>query len=101
MAEAREARNAVALERQSRVLQTLANAACSRDPRSPGWNFDWYLAHAAEAIDPARLRALLDEGQKARDRGDQAELRRINRQLDLLFPGTAEERARSFDSGVR
>jgi molecular chaperone DnaK len=101
VAEARAARNAVALERQSRVLQTLANAAFSRDPRSPGWNFDWYLTHAAEATDPARLRALLDEGQKAGDRGDPAELRRINGQMDLLFPGTAEERARSFGSGVR
>jgi molecular chaperone DnaK len=101
LAEARKSRDAVALERQVRVLETLASSAYSRDPRAEGWNFDWYLRHAADATDPVRVRTLLDEGRRARDGGNSMELRRINRLLDDLFPGTSEERARSFGSGVR
>jgi hypothetical protein len=99
--EARRVRDATAMDRQRKVLKTLANAAYARDPRAVFWDFDWYLEHPVDAIDPVRAQTLLDQGRKARDRGDQAELRRINRLLDDLFPGTAEERARSYGSGVR
>ena len=99
--EARRARDATAMDRQRKVLRTLANAAISRDPRSVFWELDWYLGHLADAIDPARAQTLLEQGRKARDRGDQGELRRINRLLEDLFPGTAEQRARSYGSGVR
>jgi molecular chaperone DnaK len=101
LSQAREAGDTTAMDRQRKVLQTLADAAYSRDPRSVFWSFDWYLGRPAEAIDPVRAQGLLDEGRRARDRGDQAELKRINRLLSDLFPGTAEERARSHGSGVR
>jgi molecular chaperone DnaK len=99
--EARQARDLRALDRQLRVLRTLANTAYARDPRSVFWHFDWLQGQAAEATDPVRFQTLLDEGRRARDRGDEAALKRISRQLDDLFPGTAEERALSFGSGVR
>ena len=100
--EARRVRDATAMDRQRKVLRTLASAAVSRDPRAVFWEFDWYLERQApDATDPARAQTLLDQGRKAYDRGDATELRRINQLLDDLFPGTAEQRARSYGSGVR
>ena len=32
---------------------------------------------------------------------DERALRQLNRKLDLLFPGTLEERRRSYGSGIR
>jgi hypothetical protein len=88
------------MDRQVRVLRTLASTAYARDPRAVFWDFDWYQGQVSEATDPVRFRTLIDEGLRARDRGDEAALKRVNRQLRDLFPGTAEERALSFGSGV-
>jgi hypothetical protein len=43
----------------------------------------------------------LEEGRKAVEAKDSAALRAIIRKLDDLFPGDAEDRRRSFGSGVR
>jgi molecular chaperone DnaK len=99
--EARQGRDPRAMDRQVRVLRTLANSAYARDPRSASWDFDWYQGQMTEATDPVRFQALIDEGRRALAKGDEGALRRINRQLFELFPGTAEERALSFGSGVR
>jgi len=100
-AEARQHRDAAALDRQIRVLSSLRHAAFSRDPSSVFQVFDWYLGHAGEATDPRQAQALFEKGRKAADRGDETALREINRRLDDLFPGSAEDRQRSFGSGVR
>ena len=100
-AEARKHRDAAALDRQIRVLSSLRHAAFSRDPGSVFRVFDWYLGHAGEATDPRQAQTLFEKGRKAADRGDETALREINRRLDDLFPGSAEDRQRSFGSGVR
>jgi molecular chaperone DnaK len=99
-AEALQHRDAAALDRQMRVLRSLRHAAFSRDPSSVFQVFEWYLGHAGEATDPRRAQTLFEKGRKAADRGDEKALREINRQLDDLFPGSAEARQRSFGSGV-
>lgn len=100
-AEARRTKNAAELDRQAGVLRTLGTAAYSRDPRSATYNFEWYEENVANATDPHLVQSLLEKGRTALRKGDDQELRRINRQLSDLFPGTAEERRRSFGSGVR
>ncbi len=99
--EARQHKDAAALDRQIRVLRSLRTSAFSRDPTSIYRVFDWYLGHAGEATDPRRAQELFAKGRKAVDQGDEAGLREINRRLDELFPGSAEDRQRSFGSGVR
>ena len=42
-----------------------------------------------------------EQGRKIAKKGDPEALRPINRQLGDLFPGSPEERRRSFGSGVR
>ncbi len=99
-AEALQQRDAAALDRQIRVLSSLRNAAFSRDPSSVFQVFDWYLGHAGEATDLRQAQALFEKGRKAAERGDEKALREINRRLNDLFPGSAEDRQRSFGSGV-
>lgn len=99
-AEARRTKNAAELDRQVGVLRTLGTAAYSRDPRSATYNFEWYEEKVAEATDPRLAQSLLEKGRTALRKGDDQELRRINRQLSDLFPASAEERRRSFGSGV-
>ena len=82
-------------------LQTNANAAWARDPRSPGWSLDYFTSHIADATDARRAQALLDKGRKALARGDTAGVRAPVAELEDLFPGTPEERQRSIGSGVR
>lgn len=101
VAEARRTKNAAELERQVRVLRALGNAAYHRDPMSATYDFDHFQARVADATDPRLAQSLLEQGRAALKSGDEQALRRINRQLYDLFPGTAEERQRSFGSGVR
>lgn len=101
LAEARRTKNAAELDRQAGVLRTLGHAAYSRDPRSATYNFEWYEENVASATDPRLAQSLLEKGRTALRKEDDQELRRINRQLSDLFPGTPEERRRSFGSGVR
>lgn len=98
---ARQARDAGELDRQLEVLRSLGNAAFTRAPEAPQRLLDWYAAHLSEAIDLRRASELVERGRAAQRRHDVAELRVLNRQLDELFPGTARERALSFDSGIK
>jgi molecular chaperone DnaK len=99
--EARQRRNGPELDRQISVLSSLANAACARDPRWPAWSLDHFAAHLAEATDARRAQSLLDKGRKALARDDTAGVRAAVAELEDLFPGTPEERRRSFGSGLR
>ncbi|HBL27519.1 MAG TPA: Hsp70 family protein [Acidobacteria bacterium] len=100
-AEARKQRDAAALDRQMRVLRSLRHAAFSRDPSSALLELEWFEGHAGEAIDPRQAQVLIEEGRRAAKRGDEKALRDVNRRLNDLFPGSAEDRRRSFGSGVR
>lgn len=99
-AEARRTKNAAELERQVRVMRTLGHAAYLRDPMSTTYDFEWLETHVADATDPRLAQSLLEQGRAALKSGDEQALRLINRQLFDLLPGTAEERRRSFGSGV-
>ncbi|HEX3553066.1 MAG TPA: Hsp70 family protein [Thermoanaerobaculia bacterium] len=101
VAEARQSRDAAALDRQVRVLRSLSHAAFVRDPKSVFRVFDWYQGRAAEATDPRQAQALVEQGRRLAKKGDAEGLRQVNRQLGELFPGTADDRRRSFGSGVR
>jgi molecular chaperone DnaK len=97
---ARERRDAEELERQLATVSALSEAAYSRDPEAPAWNFEWYEAHLTEAIDVPKAQALLDQGRSLRRQGNLEALRTVNRQLYALFPGTPAERRKSFGSGL-
>ena len=99
--QARKQRNAPELERQLRALDALANAAFARSPEAPVLTFEWYQARLAQATDVPRARALLEKGRAALDRNDLEGLRAVNRQLDPLYGGSAEERGLSYGSGVQ
>lgn len=96
-----QARDPLELDRQVRAMRNLSNAAYVRDPQSAFFNFDWYVQNIAAATDVPRANELLDKGREASARGDAEALKAINRQLDRYFPGTEEERHRSFGSGIR
>ena len=99
--EARRTKNAAELERQVRVVRSLGHAAYLRDPRSATYDFEWLEANVVDATDLPLAQSLLEQGRAALKSGDERALRLINRQLFDLFPGTAEQRLRSFGSGVR
>jgi molecular chaperone DnaK len=96
-----ESRDPLELDRQVKAMRNLANAAYGRDPRSVFMTFDWYTENIASATDIPQATELLNKGRKAAQQGDAEALKVINRQLDSYFPGTEEERRRSFGSGVR
>ena len=98
---ARESQNAPELDRQIKVLRSLTNAAFAKDPEAPVYSFEWYLSHLSEATDLRKAHHLADQGRTALTQGDKEALKTINRQLDELFPGTAEERRKSYGSGVQ
>ena len=93
--------DALELDRRVKTIRRLTDAAYHRDPRSPFLTFDWYSENIASATDVPRAAALLDEGREHYRQGDADALKSINSKLYTFFPGTEEERKRSFDSGVR
>jgi len=97
---ARERRDAAELGRQLATVSALFDAAYSRHPEAPVWIFEAYESHLTEAIDVPKAQALLDQGRSLRRQGNLEALRTVNRQLRALFPGTLEERRKSFGSGV-
>ena len=97
---ARQSRDAAEIQRQNGMLRSLVRSAQSRDPDLPYESFDWCEAHIADTNDPQRAAALLAEGRRAVQARDTSALRAILRKFDDLLPGTAEDRQRSFGSGV-
>jgi molecular chaperone DnaK len=98
--EARQARDTAALERQLKVMSGLRHAAFARDPRADTLVFNWYASKISEATDLPRAKALVAQGREALKKNDSGSLRGINVQLQELFPGSTEEQARSFGSGI-
>ncbi len=97
---AREARDAAEIERQCGMLKSLVRSAQARNPEFPYDVFPWYESRAAETNDPLRAATLLEEGRRAVQARDTAALRAVIRKLNELFPGDAEDRERSFGSGI-
>jgi molecular chaperone DnaK len=92
--------NSAQVDRQIQLMRSLTNAAYNRHPESAAHTFEWYRSRLSEASDIRRADELVKKGQELLRKRRLDELRALNRQLDDLFPGTAEERRRSFGSGV-
>jgi molecular chaperone DnaK len=98
---ARKGRDSAELERQLRVVRALGGAAYARDPASPARSLEWHASRLSEASDLKKAHELVARGREALARNDASLLRAVNSELSALFPGTAEERQRSFGSGVQ
>ncbi len=95
-----ETGNAGQVDRQIAVMNSLGRAAFNRDPDRERRRLEWFQARMSEATDLRRANELLKQGREALRLGKTDDVKSVNRQLDALFPGTAEERQRSFGSGV-
>jgi molecular chaperone DnaK len=98
---ARAARQPVELQRQLRVVRALRNAAYHRDPKAWERQFNRAASEADQATDLVRAQALVRDGRRAIERGDQAALRPIVEELWRLLPVTAQAKKLGYDSGVR
>jgi molecular chaperone DnaK len=95
------AKNARDIERHLKTLKRLSHTAILRHPDYWSWELDACAGLVAECSDPARAQSLVSKARKAEQKGDRAELQRQVRDLWRLLPGDTEERALSFNSGVR
>lgn len=94
------AANALELDRQIKTIKAVTLAAANRDPEMVFQDFQWYVENIAHATDVPCARDLIDQGRVAADQRDRDTLRGITRRLYPLFPGTEEERSKSYGSGV-
>lgn len=94
------ARNAAQVDRQIQTMRALRSTAFHRDPESAAHSFEWYQSRMSEASDLRRASDLIKQGRALLQQRNMEGLKQVNRQLDPLFTGTAEERQRSFGSGV-
>jgi molecular chaperone DnaK len=97
---ARKARDAAELERQLKVVRDLRTAAYYRDPNAWPDEFAWVASQVDSASDLPKARGLLADGHKAIEKKDMAALRTIVEGLWKLLPVDAQERKKSYDSGV-
>ncbi len=97
---AMKAVDSLELDRQIKAMKTLTQAAANRDPEAAYYAFEWYVENIAAATDVPRAAELIVKGRAAAADRNREALRNINRQLHPLFPGTEEERGKSYGSGV-
>ena len=100
-ADARRGRNAVALERALQAMRSLCRASYWRDPQSLLNELDWLAAHVTEATDVSHAQHLIDKARGARQQDNQTLLKATLADIWVHFPGSLEDRHRSFGSGVR
>ena len=79
------------------TLRRLTWAAYQREPEVWSWELDGLAGRVSEMRDAGEAQRLIDQGRGTTDR---AELEGVVRKLWRLLPPEAEERRRSFDSGV-
>ena len=92
--------DALELDRQIKAIKAVTLAAANRNPESVYYAFEWYVENIATATDVPRATDLINQGRVAAGNRERETLRDINRQLSPLFPGTEEERSKSYGSGV-
>ncbi len=98
---AREARQSVELQRQLRLLRTLAFTASQRWPEFWPTEFEAAASRVNEASDLAKAESLIREGRGYMDAGHRERLSRVVRDLWALLPSDPTERRLSYESGVR
>ncbi len=92
--------DALELDRQIKAIKAVTQSAANRDPEVEFYRHEWYVENLTTATDIPRASELIEKGREAASGRDRETLRAINRQLHPLFPGTNEERTKSFRSGV-
>jgi molecular chaperone DnaK len=98
---ARAARQPVELQRQLHVVRNLRSAAFHRDPKAWEKIFERAASEADQATDLVKAQALVREGRRAIERGDNAALRGVVEDLWKVLPVSAQSKKLSYDSGVR
>jgi molecular chaperone DnaK len=98
---ARAAQQPVELQRQLRVVRNLRLAAAYRDPRVWEKRFERVASEADQATDLVKAQALVRDGRRALERGDNAALQPIVEDLWKLLPFSAQSKKQGYDSGVR
>jgi molecular chaperone DnaK len=100
-AHARAMRNAPDLERQLHAMHALGKASYCRNPQSSSSELDWLSSHVVEAVNVAEANRLLERARVAQQRDDHFGIRGLLSELWALFPSSADERHKSFGSGIR
>jgi molecular chaperone DnaK len=99
---ARAARQVVELQRQLRVVRRLGGAAFNRHPKAATWIFEDCASMVDRATDVPKAQALVRDGRRAIERGDNIALRSVIDQLQPLMPVRVEEGKRlGHESGLR
>jgi molecular chaperone DnaK len=89
------------LARQLKLVSRLGTAAFYRHPEAWFWMFDTAASHVSESSDIARAAKLVEEGEKARQRGDSSAVRQAVEKLWALLPPDPEIRRLGYGSGIR
>lgn len=89
------------LRKQLQAARRIADVCYLRHPDAWSSELDDARSRLPELSDPVRGKRLVDEGERARSRGDRGGLERAVRELWKLFPPHEEERRLGFGSSVR
>ena len=98
---AQQARQSVELQRQLRLMRTLAFTAAQRWPEFWPNEFESAAARVNEASDLAKAEGLVREGRAHLEGGRKDRLAAVVRELWALLPSDPAERHMSYHSGVR
>ena len=98
---AQQARQPVELQRQLRLLRTMAFSAAQRAPEFWPAELEHAAARVNESTDMPKAEQLVREGRAAAAAGRTEAVARAVRGLWELMPADAEERRMSYESGVR
>lgn len=94
-------RSGSTVRKQLKAAFSLADVCYLRDPEAWSHQLDYAKSRLPHLSDPMQGKRLVDQGEKARERGDREGLERAIRALWQLFPADEEERRLAFGSGVR
>lgn len=81
-------------------LDEIGTACANRSPDLVRDHFLFLKAQLSQAIDARQMKKLIKRGSKAVADDDVIALRQINREMNGLLPGSAEEQQAAFGSGV-
>jgi molecular chaperone DnaK len=98
---ARARKDAAEVERQLRLVESIGDAAYFRNPSAWSNLFQYYSSRADSASDLRKAQALVERGNAAVQRRDEAALKKIIDELAALLPPDERERRLGFGSGVR
>jgi molecular chaperone DnaK len=98
---ARRARQVVELQRRVRQVRQLRWAAYFRNPEAWNIQLEEAASDSHRAKDPKRFQQLVEDGRRARERGDNATVRSVTEQLWRLLPVDTTQLREGHGSGLR